>query len=138
MKRLLLIGAAALAAACSATAGTAESVPAAPAASLYQSQIAPLLEANCAVCHMTGEEAGGMALVSDTAIASLVDHPSQGAPAIKRVVPGDPDNSYIVMKLEGTHIEHGGIGAQMPFGAPPLTKEQIALIRQWIAEGARS
>ena len=41
------------------------------------------------------------------------------------------------MKLEGTHIEHGGNGAKMPFGAQPLTKEEIAKIRHWIADGAK-
>ncbi|WP_408586016.1 c-type cytochrome [Novosphingobium sp.] len=128
--KLLLAGAALVAVACAAK---AEPV-AEP--SLYASQIAPLLESNCAVCHMTGEEAGGMSLVGDTARGFLVDQPSQEAPTIKRVVPGDPDASYIVMKLEGTHIDHGGSGAQMPFGGAPLPAEQIALVRQWIKDGA--
>ena len=29
-----------------------------------------------------------------------------GAPSLIRVVPGNPDESYIIMKLEGTHIEN--------------------------------
>lgn len=129
--RFILAGAALVAVACA--------VQAEPVAepSLYASQIAPLLEANCAVCHMTGEEAGGMSLVGDAARGFLLDQPSQEAPAIKRVAPGDPDASYLVMKLEGTHIEHGGSGAQMPFGGAPLTQEQIALVRQWIKDGAQ-
>ncbi|MCW1382752.1 hypothetical protein OLX02_07935 [Novosphingobium sp. KCTC 2891] len=147
MKHALILGAAALAAACSATAaisaeGTAPAPSAAAAAppaqpSLFAGQIAPLLESNCAVCHLTGSEAGGMALVADQAIGFLVDQPSQEVPGLKRVAPGDPDNSYLVMKLEGTHTDHGGIGAQMPFGGSPLSKEQIALVRQWIKEGAK-
>lgn len=102
----------------------------------YQADIVPLLEGNCATCHLTGEEAGGMSLVGDAAIASLVDKPAQGAPAILRIAPGDPDRSYIVMKLEGTHIAHGGSGARMPFGGPPLAPTQITKIRNWIAAGA--
>lgn len=102
----------------------------------YQADIVPLLEGNCATCHLTGEEAGGLSLVGDAAIASLVDKPSQGAPAILRIAPGNPDRSYIVMKLEGTHIAHGGSGARMPFGGPPLSPTQIATIRNWIAAGA--
>jgi hypothetical protein len=54
-----------------------------------------------------------------------------------RVVAGNPDASYLVMKLEGTHLANGGSGGQMPFGAPPLPPEQIAKVRQWIAEGAK-
>jgi mono/diheme cytochrome c family protein len=105
--------------------------------STYSAEIVPLLEANCATCHLTGEEAGGMSLVGDDAIGFLVGKPSEEVPGLMRVVPGEPDKSYLVMKLEGTHILHGGSGAQMPFGAPPLSLEQIARVRQWIAQGAR-
>ena len=46
--------------------------------------------------------------------------------------PGDPDHSYIIQKLEG----HASVGAQMPFGGPPLPAATIAVIRQWITDGA--
>lgn len=132
--KAILAGAALLAVACAAQA----QAPALDTAAVsYQDDIVPLLESNCATCHLTGEEAGGMSLVGDSAIAFLVNKPSQEAPALVRVVPGNPDASYIVMKLEGTHITHGGSGAQMPFGAPPLSPGQIAKIRQWIAMGAK-
>jgi hypothetical protein len=53
-----------------------------------------------------------------------------------RVKPGDPDNSYIIQKLEG----HAAVGAQMPDGCPTsqpcLTTSTIAFIRQWITNGA--
>ena len=145
MKRpAVLAGAALLAAACTAQAEVAPSqgaasapVPAtSPATVSYQADIVPLLESQCAACHLTGEEAGGMSLVGDAAIGFLVGKPSEEAPAIMRVVAGDPDASYLVMKLEGTHIARGGSGGQMPFGAPPLPPEQIAKVRQWIAAGA--
>lgn len=132
--KAVLAGAALLAAACSAQ---AEAPRAITSAMSYQAEIVPLLESNCATCHLTGEEAGGMSLVGDAAIGFLVGQPSQEAPALIRVVPGDPETSYLVMKLEGTHINHGGSGAQMPFGAPPLAPEQIAKVRQWIAQGAK-
>lgn len=105
--------------------------------SLFTSQVEPLLKTSCATCHLTGQEAGAMALVPGKAYAALVDVPSAEMPGLMRVKPGDPDASYLVMKLEGTHLEHGGSGAQMPFGAAPLTPEQIAPIRQWISEGAK-
>jgi mono/diheme cytochrome c family protein len=132
--KAILAGAALLAAACSAQ---AEAPGAVTATISYQAEIVPLLESNCATCHLTGEEAGGMSLVGDAAIGFLVGTPSQEAPALIRVVAGNPDKSYLVMKLEGTYISHGGSGAQMPFGAPPLAPEQIAKVRQWIAEGAK-
>jgi hypothetical protein len=107
------------------------------ATSFFRSDIAPLLASRCATCHLTGQEAGNMSLIPDKAIATLVGVKSVEARSLTRVVPGKPDDSYLVMKLEGTHIEHGGTGATMPFGALPLSKEEIARVRQWISEGAK-
>lgn len=107
------------------------------AASFYRAEIVPILASSCATCHLTGQEAGNMSLIQDKALASLVGVKAVGAPALTRVVPGDPDKSYLIMKLEGTHIQQGGAGAQMPFGAPPLSPDKIAKIRQWIKDGAK-
>jgi hypothetical protein len=49
------------------------------------------------------------------------------------VIPNDPDNSYLIRKLEG----NAGVGSVMP--PPPrmaLGAATIAEIRQWIADGA--
>lgn len=135
--KAVILGASLLALACAVRAE--EPAPGAsyqPAVS-YQKDVVPILEQNCATCHLTGEEAGGMSLVGDAAIGFLVGQPSQEAPAIMRVTAGEPDKSYLVMKLEGTHIDHGGSGSQMPFGGLPLAPEDIAKVRQWIAEGAK-
>lgn len=105
--------------------------------SLFAEKVAPTLQAQCATCHLTGQEQGNISLVPAKAIESLVGVPSQEAPDILRVKAGDPDASYLVMKIEGTHLDHGGNGVRMPFGAAPLTDQQIADIRQWIAEGAK-
>jgi hypothetical protein len=52
------------------------------------------------------------------------------------VIPGDPDNSYLVQKLEGTQ---GIIGQRMPrTGGPYLTSGQMLVIRRWIQLGARN
>jgi hypothetical protein len=105
--------------------------------SLFEGEIAPMLATSCAICHLTGAEAGNMSLVPGKAIATLVGVKAVGAPTLTRVVPGKPDESYVIMKLEGTHIEKGGVGARMPFGAPPLSPEKIAKLRQWISQGAK-
>jgi hypothetical protein len=115
--------------------GASDAAPA--AASLFKTEIAPTLANGCATCHLTGAEAGNTTLIPARAIESLVGVPAKGAPGLVRVVPGRPDESYLIMKLEGTHVASGGTGAQMPFGAPPLPPEKIAKFRQWIAEGAK-
>ncbi len=52
---------------------------------------------------------------------------------LDRVEPGDPDNSYLIRKLEGgPNIQ----GSRMPQGGPFLEQETIDMIRQWITDGA--
>jgi hypothetical protein len=76
---------------------------------------------------------GGMDLTSaDASFDSLVGVSSLQVPELSRVEAGDPDNSYLIQKVEGTADE----GAQMPAGGPPLDQAVIDDIRQWIADGA--
>lgn len=51
---------------------------------------------------------------------------------INYVEPGDPDNSYIVNKVEGVGIS----GSRMPLGGAPLSTSNIQLLRDWISAGA--
>lgn len=132
MNKYMILSLAALAAAASAPLSAAREAPV-----VFARDIAPILATNCATCHQVGTEAGRMSLVPRRAIASLVNVPAVSAPALKRVVPGKPDQSYLIRKLEGTHVKAGGTGARMPFGAAPLSAERIALFRRWIAQGAK-
>lgn len=101
----------------------------------FSKDITPVLRANCATCHLTGQEAGNMKLHPGAAYASLVKVASVESP-LKRIEPGAPDKSYLMHKLDGTHLEVGGVGDQMPFGAEPLDEPTRSLIRRWIAAGA--
>lgn len=102
----------------------------------FSRDVAPILKTRCATCHLTGKEAGNVQLIPATAYANLVGVRSTESP-LMRVTPGNPDASYMIRKIEGTHIAAGGKGARMPFAAPPLPAEQIALIRTWVAQGAK-
>jgi hypothetical protein len=89
----------------------------------------------CSACH-TGPTGNvlpsGMDLTSAAnSHAALVDVPSLQVD-LDRVEPGDPDNSYLIHKLEGTQA----VGDRMPQGGPFLDQETIDEIRQWIADGA--
>ena len=110
---------------------------AAPAAETpsFAADLVPLMRTRCAVCHLTGEEAGNVSLVPEAAYDTLVGvkSPTTG---LVRVEPGKPDASYLIMKLEGTHLAHGGSGARMPFGAEALPTAVIGQFRDWIAAGA--
>ena len=86
----------------------------------------------CTVCHAGASAPQGLRLDATNSYALLVGVPSTEAPSLLRVKPGDPANSYIIQKLEG----HAAVGAQMPFGGPPLPAATIAVLRQWISDGA--
>lgn len=116
---------------------TAAAMAAAPAPK-FKTDIVPILKTRCAVCHMTGTEPGKLALHPPAAYASLVNVQSNEAPALKRVLPGKPEKSYLIMKLEGTHIAKGGKGARMPFGSAPLKPEEIAKFKAWVKAGAKN
>lgn len=87
----------------------------------------------CTVCHAGAAAPQGLRLDSVNSYAMLVGVPSSEVSSLQRVRAGDPDNSYLIQKLEG----HAAVGAQMPFGGPYLPAATIAVIRQWITDGAQ-
>jgi hypothetical protein len=98
----------------------------------YSTEIQPIFDSRCTSCHSGASAPQGLRLDASNSYANLVDVPSNEVPSLLRVEPGDPENSYLVQKIEGT----ADVGGQMPLGGPPLNATMIALIRQWIGEGA--
>ena len=87
----------------------------------------------CTACHIGAAAPMGLKLDAANSYAMLVGVDSIEQPDILRVAPFDPDNSYIIMKLEGAA---GISGSQMPLNPPPLNPADIQVIRQWIENGA--
>ncbi len=87
----------------------------------------------CTECHAGASAPRGLDLSPEAAFEALVDRPSSERPAIRLVAPGDPDASYLVIKLEAGP---GMAGRQMPRNRAARPAEEVAVIRQWIAEGA--
>jgi len=84
-------------------------------------------------CHTGANPPQGLILNTAATYDQLVDEPSVQMPTLLRVEPGNPDNSYLIRKLEGgPNIA----GAQMPRGGPPLSQETIDDVRAWITDGA--
>lgn len=88
----------------------------------------------CSFCHTGGSSSlpGAMNLSAGNAFANLVNVGSRESPGMMRVAPGDPANSYLVRKIEGTNTT----GQRMPLGGPFLDADTIARIKSWIASGA--
>src|SRR3989449_10017856 len=90
----------------------------------YSRDIAPILAMHCNSCHGDSGSAGGLVTRTHADLMKV-----GGA-----IVPGDPDRSQVVQFIEGRRGEEH----RMPLGGAPLTAEQIAIIRRWIAEGAKA
>ncbi|MCC7125934.1 MAG: hypothetical protein IT178_13870 [Acidobacteria bacterium] len=75
-----------------------------------------------------------LVLLEGRAYANLVGRASNQKPGATLVVPGDPDASYLIHKLEG---RADIVGQRMPRTTGPfLTEGQIRIIRRWIELGA--
>ena len=108
--------------------------PAGPLVASFSSIQANVFTPNCAVtgCHFGANAPQQLRLDEASSYGLLVGVASKEESGILRVSPGDPDNSYLVQKLEGT----ASSGQQMPLDAPPLPQSALDVIRQWISDGA--
>jgi CHRD domain/Bacterial Ig domain len=90
----------------------------------------------CSGCHSgptSGNLPSGMNLSSASAsFGALVNVPSLQVGSLNRVTPNDPQNSYLIRKLEGTQT----VGVRMPQGGPFLDQATIDMIKDWINDGA--
>lgn len=87
----------------------------------------------CSACHVGASAPAGLRLDEPNAYALLVGVASSEQPQLLRVDPGNPDQSYLIQKLEGT----AAVGGRMPLNGTPLAAADIAAIRQWIVDGAQ-
>ncbi|MBK9517670.1 MAG: hypothetical protein IPO09_10010 [Anaeromyxobacter sp.] len=88
-----------------------------------------------AACHVGGNGTP-LSLVAGESFGALVGIPSEQAPAVPLVTPGDLAQSYLVIKLRGTHEAVGGYGTPMPPGGEELTAEELLAIEGWVSAGA--
>lgn len=94
----------------------------------FITQIQPILSENCYACHGPDETKAEGKLRLDVREKAL-----KGGESGLAIVPGDPDASLILKRI--LHTEPDEL-MPPPDKKKPLKPEQIALIRQWISEGA--
>jgi len=93
----------------------------------FNRDIRPILGGHCFKCHGPAEQEAGLRL--DSAAAAMALLPSES----RAIVPGDPAASALLGRVTSDDADE-----RMPpaDAGPPLSAAQIALLRQWIAEGA--
>lgn len=104
-----------------------------PLAANFDSIQANVFEPLCEHCHAGANAPAGLRLDAANSYALLVGVAAVERSSLQRVAPGDPNNSYLIQKLEGT----AAVGERMPAGLPAVPQADIDIIRQWIADGAQ-
>jgi hypothetical protein len=93
---------------------------------VFSRDIQPILNQNCVACH------GGVRQKNGVSFIFREEALGTGKSGRRTIVPGHPDASEFMARLTSTDPE-----ARMPYHGPPLPPQQIALLRQWIKEGAK-
>ncbi len=91
---------------------------------IFANQIRPILAARCYSCHGPDTQQNGLRLDS---LESVLKGSANG----NVVIPGEGDKSPLVRRVLGLERP------RMPYGAPPLSADQVDLIRKWINDGAK-
>jgi mono/diheme cytochrome c family protein len=92
----------------------------------FAKDVAPILLKHCQACHGPPEPKGGYQVVN----FNLVMKPGESETA--SITPGKPEESELVNLVTTEDAD-----LRMPKEAEPLSAAQIALIKRWIAEGAK-
>lgn len=92
----------------------------------FSRDIRPILNQNCVFCHGGVRQKNGVSFIFREEALGV------GKSGRRTIVPGKPDASELIARVTSTDPD-----ARMPYHAPPLSQQQIALLRQWIKEGAR-
>ena len=111
-------------------------IPGAGSATLLDVQT-QVFTPRCALsgCHTGTGAPFGLDLSSASAsAANLVGVPSAEVPAFFRVEPYDAAGSYLLLKLSA---DPRILGDPMPASGGPLSAGQLAMVEEWIDEGAR-
>ncbi|MCH5374455.1 MAG: DUF1549 domain-containing protein, partial [Planctomycetes bacterium] len=100
----------------------------APAQVDFSREIQPILSNRCFKCHGPDEQAREADLRLDTAEEATADRGGYQA-----IAPGEPESSAVIERIEASDAD-----LRMPpaDSGLKLEPEQIALVRQWIREGA--
>ena len=91
---------------------------------LYERDIAPILRTHCAGCHNDADREGEFSVETFAGLR-------QGGDKGTTLKPGDPEASLLIRLIEGRSRP-----AMPPQDEPRVPATEVALLRQWITEGA--
>jgi Protein of unknown function (DUF1553)/Protein of unknown function (DUF1549)/Planctomycete cytochrome C len=92
----------------------------------FSRDIRPILNQNCLHCH------GGVRQKNGVSFMFREEALGVGKSGRRTIIPGKPDSSELIARVTSRDPE-----TRMPYHSPPLSPQQISLLRQWIKEGAK-
>ncbi len=102
----------------------------------WETRISKILEANCGGCHGGSEPDAGFDVLTEGVYDRLLE-PSTQNPEMPFITPGNPENSYLWLKLIN---DDSIVGLPMPYnpltGEGQLTEAELGDIQTWIVNGA--
>ena len=109
--------------------------PPPPAPATFADFQAQIFTPTCATssCHNAATAQAGLLLEAGQSYGNLVNVPSTEQPALNRVTPNMPEQSYLIKKLRG---DADITGERMPRGGPFLSQQNIDALIAWINDGA--
>lgn len=93
---------------------------------VFSTDVKPILNKHCISCHGGVKKNGGFSVLFEEEALTATE---SGIPAI---IPGKPNQSTLIKRLHETDPE-----LRMPYQKPPLSEEEIAILRKWIKQGAK-
>src|SRR5439155_16050500 len=91
----------------------------------FSRDIRPIFNQNCVACH------GGVRQKNGVSFIFRGDALGVGKSGRRTIVPGKPEESELIARVTSKDPQ-----VRMPYHAAALPPQQIALLRQWIKEGA--
>src|SRR5262249_15646582 len=93
----------------------------------YAKDIRPIISKHCTSCHGPEKHKSGLRLD----FAAEIRKGGDSGPGME---PGKSDDSVLIQAITGAE----GVTAMPPKGEPPLSSDQIALLKAWIDQGAKA
>jgi hypothetical protein len=104
----------------------------------YRADVLPIFEAKCVSCHHRNNAVKVILTDIFDPELGMINRPNTWTNSEKKilVVPGDPDASALVLKVEATELEFKVDGDLMPWNIPLVTEAQLRSLGAWIDAGA--